>query len=59
MMDIADAIAFNTASLKQAINTSMMKKVMHQDAQSMQAVLEMSKDVAKMTGVGQNFDMKI
>ncbi len=58
-MDIADAIALNTASLRQAIGTSVLSKAMHQDAQSMQGILEMSEDIAKMTGVGQNLDIRV
>jgi hypothetical protein len=52
-------MAAMTYSLQKAVNMSMMKKVMHQDAQSMQMLVEMSKDISQMTGVGQNLDIKV
>ena len=52
-------MAAQTYSLQKAVNVSMMAKVMHQDAQAMENIMEMAKDVAKMTGVGQNLDIKV
>lgn len=58
-MNISSYMAAQTYSLQKAVNVSMMAKVMHQDAQSMENIMEMAKDVAKMTGVGQNLDIKV
>lgn len=58
-MNVNPYMAAQTYSLQKAINMSVMRKVMHQDAQSLQTILDMSKDVAKMTGVGQNLDIKV
>jgi hypothetical protein len=52
-------MAAMTYSLQKAVNMSMMKKMMHQDAQSIQNIVEMSKDIAKITGTGQNLDIKV
>lgn len=58
-MTISPYMAAQTYSLQKAINMSVMRKVMHQDAQSMQTIVDMSKDVAKITGVGQHLDLKV
>ncbi|MCK8059827.1 MULTISPECIES: hypothetical protein [unclassified Fusibacter] len=58
-MNISSQMAAMTYSLQSAVRMSMMQKVMHQDVQSMDAIMEMSKDVAKMTGKGQSLDIKV
>ncbi len=45
-------------SLRQAIGMTMIKKRVNQDAQSIQNILEMAKDVAKITGKGQHLDLR-
>ncbi len=52
------AINMQTASLRQAINTTMISKAVHQDAQSMASILEMA-NVAQITGKGQHIDLSI
>ncbi len=58
-MQISDAIALSTYSLKQAIGTSVIQKAVNQDARSIQTIMEMAADTAKMTGVGGNIDLRI
>ncbi len=57
-MNLSDAINMQTNSLKQAISMTMISKAVHQDAQSIGAVLEMA-DVSEMTGKGQNIDVSL
>ncbi len=57
-IDMSAAINMQTASLRQAINTTMISKAVHQDAQSMAAILEMA-NVAQITGKGQHIDLSI
>ncbi len=57
-MNLSDAISMQTYSLKQAINMTMISKAVHQDAQSIGAVLEMA-DVSEVTGKGQHIDLSV
>ncbi len=43
--------------LRQAIDISMTKKQMDADQQAMQAIVDMAKDVANITGVGGKIDL--
>lgn len=52
-------MAIQNYRLQNAVQISLANKVMKQDVQAMENIVEMSKDVAKMTGIGQNFDLKV
>ncbi len=43
--------------LRQAIDISMTKKQMDADQQAMQAIVDMAKDVANITGAGSKIDL--
>lgn len=55
-MRISAGIANYTASLRSAIQMSLINKATHQDAQSVDSLM---KGISKVTGKGQNFDMKV
>ncbi len=58
-MNVEQQMAFQTAAIKQAVNTHMLKKAFNQEEQAMQSIMEMAPDVSGMTGVGRNLDIRV
>lgn len=55
-MRLSTGIENYTTSIKSAIQMSLLSKANHQDAQSIDSLM---KDISKVTGKGQNFDLKV
>lgn len=58
-MKISESVALSTYSLKQAINTSVIQKAVHQDAESVEAIMEMVNNTTELTGLGGKLDLRV
>ncbi|MDO4772838.1 MAG: putative motility protein [Bacillota bacterium] len=57
-MYLSDAIQMQTYSVKQALGMAMLAKEMSQDAEAVQAVMEMASNFSETTGLGRHIDLK-